>query len=289
MKCNGKKIWLKVFNDLKNNSIESAPRGQKIKELLNYSIKLHPIRDRFCSFSERNLSMKYLSGEFAWYLRGDLNDDSIVTYSKFWNKIKSDTLPFWNSNYGYYFFQMKQYEHIIKSLIEDKDSRQAVCIINSPAVMMSNSFDKICTYSVSFNIRNDKLNMIVNMRSNDAIRGFCIDVVMFSFIYEMVYNELKETYKDLKIGNYWHNADSFHIYELHWDMMNSIIENGGENYEVLDIPRMHQKESTFLRSYYLNAEEAIRKGLDKMWFTDIPRDFKFSKKLIEFLDNEQKN
>lgn len=286
MKCNGKKIWLKVFSDLRNKSIQSAPRGQKIKELLNYSIKLHPIKDRFCSFSERKLDLRYLSGEFAWYLRGDLNDDSIVTYSKFWNKIKSDSSPFWNSNYGYYFFQMKQYEHIIKSLIEDKDSRQAVCIINNADVMMSQSMDKICTYSVSFNIRNNKLNMIVNMRSNDVIRGFCIDVVMFSFIYEMIYNELKQTYKDLKIGNYWHNADSFHIYELHWDMMNSIVENGGQNYKVLDIPRMKFEEVSFLRTYYLNAEEAIRRDLSKMWFTDIPREFKFSKKLIEYLDVE---
>lgn len=284
MKCNGKKIWLKVFNDLKKRSIESAPRGQKIKEILNYSIKLHPIRDRFCSFSERKLNLRYLAGEFSWYLRGDLNDDSIVTYSKFWDRIKSNSSPSWNSNYGYYFFKMGQYEHIIKSLTEDKDSRQAVCVINNAEVMMSNSLDKICTYSVSFNIRKDKLNMIVNMRSNDAIRGFCIDVVMFSFIYEMIYNELKLVYKDLKIGNYWHNADSFHIYEMHWDMMNSIIENDGINYEVLDIPRMSHDEYAFLRTYYLNAEEAIRKGLDKMWFTDIPNRFKFTKSLIKFLD-----
>jgi len=279
-------MWLKVFTDLKNKSIESAPRGQKIKEILNYSIKLHPIKDRFCSFSERNLSMKYIAGEFAWYLRGDLNDDSIVTYSKFWNKIKSDSSPAWNSNYGYYFFHMQQYEHIIKSLIDDKDSRQAVCIINNAGVMMSQSMDKICTYSVSFNIRNNKLNMIVNMRSNDVIRGFSIDVVLFSFIYEMIYNELKQTYKDLKIGNYWHNADSFHIYELHWNMMNTIVENDGQNYKVLDIPRMTANECNFLRTHYLDMEESIRKGLTKIPFTDVHKEFKFSKKLIDYLDGE---
>jgi len=284
MKSNGKKLWLKVFNDLKNNSIESAPRGQKIKEILNYSIKLHPIRDRFCSFEERNLNMRYLSGEFAWYLRGDLNDTSIVEYSKFWNKIKSENSPYWNSNYGYYFFTQKQFEHVIKSLTFDKDSRQAAVIINNKDVMMSESADKICTYSVSFNIRKNKLNMIVNMRSNDVIRGFCIDVVMFSFIYEMIYNELKRIYTDLKIGNYWHNADSFHIYELHWGMMDSIIENNGENYKVLDIPEIHKDEVGFLRTYFLSAEETIRKNLDNDWFKKIPKQFKFTKKLIEFLD-----
>ena len=51
---------------------------------------------------------------------------------------------------------------------------------------MSNDKDKICTYSISFRIRKNKLNMTVNMRSNDFILGTQIDFFQFSVIQEML-------------------------------------------------------------------------------------------------------
>ena len=265
-----KRVWLKIFKDL-NNAPESSPRGQKVKELIGYSIKLHPIRDRFCSFAERNLNFKYLAGEFAWYLNGDRDDLSIIEYSKFWDKIKNESSPRFNSNYGYYIFKEDQFYYVLNTLKEDKDSRQAVIIINNKNVMMSDSLDKICTYSISFNIRKNKLNMIVNMRSNDVIRGFSIDVVMFSFIYEMLYVKLKETYPNLQIGFYQHNADSFHIYELHYKMIESILNHNTSNestYTQIEIPQMTLADVYFLLNelkeieYHIRECEKFKKDID---------------------------
>lgn len=283
-----KKVWLKIFKDL-DKANESAPRGQKIKEILNYTVKLHPIKDRFCSFDERKLNFKYLSGEFAWYLRGNRDDTSIIQYSKFWDKLKNPESPIFNSNYGHYIFTENQFNYVIDTLAADKDSRQAVVIINNKDVMMSNTFDKICTYSMSFHIRKNKLNMIINMRSNDVIRGFSIDVVMFSYIYEMLYLRLRKIYPGLKIGTYYHNADSFHIYELHYPMMKAILENQGENYFEHIVPKMKLRDVKYLTGKFLKHEEQIRTtpGINKEEFIQKNRlnsnSLKFSKYIVENL------
>lgn len=276
-----KKIWLKIFKDL-NEADESAPRGQRVKEILNYTIKLHPIKDRFCSFDERKLNYRYLAGEFAWYMRGDLNDTSIEDYSKFWNKLRNESEPTFNSNYGHYIFKQGQFDYIFNTLSIDKDSRQAAIIINNSDVMMSDSKDKICTYSMLFNIRKNKLNMIINMRSNDVIRGFSIDVVMFSFIYEMLYTRLKRVYPDLKIGTYYHNADSFHIYELHYPMMEEILANKGTNYKEVKVPKLINKDVEFLINDWPALEYSIRTGIPQIGRTK-KQHSKFVKTLISWL------
>lgn len=286
-----KRVWLKIFKDL-YNAPESSPRGQRVKEKIGYSIRLHPINDRFCSFDERKLNFKYLAGEFVWYLRGDRDDLSIIKYSKFWDKIKNKNKPTFNSNYGYYIFKEGQFDYVLEVLKADKDSRQAAIIINNKDVMMSDSFDKICTYSVSFNIRKNKLNMIVNMRSNDVIRGFSIDVVMFSFIYEMLYVKLKETYPDLQIGFYQHCADSFHIYELHYPMMESILENNNPvetTYKQIKIPRMTLADVDFLLNelteieYYIRECDKFKKDIDWISLNLPKKGLDFSKWILKNL------
>ncbi len=73
----------------------------------------------------------------------------------------------------------------------DKDSRQACIMINRKEVMMGETKGKLCTNAIMFRIRENKLNMTVQMRSNDVIFGLGIDAVMFSFMYEMMYQRLK--------------------------------------------------------------------------------------------------
>ena len=116
-----------------------------------------------------------------------------------------------------------------ETLYNDPDSRQAVITINCPGDYTYDNKDVPCTFSIQFMIRDSRLHMIVNMRSNDIILGFCNDIFQFSMIYELLYAKLRmshpEKFKDLQRGLYYHNAASMHIYERHYDMARDIIED----------------------------------------------------------------
>lgn len=234
--------WLSIYQDLAMKGKVVSPRGQRILEIENYAFKLSPY-NRFANFGERKLSIKYLAAEFLWYLNGDRNDESIIRVAKFWEQIKNQNPPYFHSNYGYYIFRERQFEHCYQALIADRDTRQACIIINNAQVMMSNSKDKICTYALSFRIREGRLNMTVRMRSNDFILGTQNDVFQFSIIHEMLLEALKDKYLDLQLGQYYHSADSFHIYEKHWEMMENILTNNNGRDEgtftLIDCPRIN--------------------------------------------------
>lgn len=231
-----REIWFNIFKDLKIHGKEYSPRGMKTLEIENYMFELNPITDKLCCFTERKVSLKYLAKEFLWYLSADRNNTLLEEYAPFWKTVKNKKEPYYNSNYGYYFFAEKQFDYVVETLIIDKDSRQAVILLNRKEVMMSDSVDKICTNAISFRIRDNKLNMSVTMRSSDLIWGITNDVVQFSLLYEMVYNKLKFFYKSLEIGIYNHKSDSFHIYERHFKMLDAIINSNGENWNNIKIP-----------------------------------------------------
>jgi len=277
---NNRTEWLNIFIDITKDGKDFSPRGQKTNEIEDYMFSIHPL-NRFCSFSERKLSLKYLVAELCWYLKGDPNDLMMEHYAKFWATIKNSEKPYYHSNYGKYIFGENQYEYVIRTLIADKDSRQASIIINRPNVMMSDSKDKICTYAINFRIRDNKLNMSVNMRSNDLIRGTTIDVFQFSVVYEMVYVELKSYYPELEIGTYKHKADSFHVYEQHFGMVKDIVHNNyilsKNTYEEIVCPRISSvAEVEFIIDVLPRYEEVIRTKQTKV-LQQAPEEYRFFK------------
>ena len=107
--------------------------------------------------------------------------------------------------------------------------------------LSSETPDVPCTYALNFRIRENKLNMTVHMRSQDAIFGMGNDAPTFSFIQEMIYVTLRSTYPDLVMGNYHHFVDSLHVYEKHFSMLEEIINNPIE-FESIDCPRIFSED-----------------------------------------------
>ncbi len=75
--------------------------------------------------------------------------------------------------------------------------------------MKNNINDLSCTVMFQFLIRNNKLNMNVYMRSNNAYDAFQSDVFFFTNIQKYLAEQL-----NINLGNYNHICGSFHIYKI---------------------------------------------------------------------------
>lgn len=219
--------WLQVVKALHDDGGESAPRGQRIKEIKNMSVEIKDPRKRILSLPIRNISLPFAFGELIWYLTGR-NDVAMMTYYSGMMKNFSDDGETLNSAYGYRIFgkhpmlPFNQWQFIVDKLREDPDSRQAVIHIKTPSDKPTK--DEVCTKDLQFLIRDGKLDMITDMRSNDIVWGFTYDVFSFTTFQELIANEL-----GVEVGTYYHNAVSMHIYEKdfkyfdHLEMYESLI------------------------------------------------------------------
>lgn len=156
-----------------------------------------------------------------------------------------------NSNYGQYVFNTdKGIHYVIAELTKDKDSRRASIMILSNERLSLDSKDTPCTYSMNFRIRDNKLNMSVCMRSQDAIFGLGNDAPCFSFIHEMAFVLLKEVYPELELGKYNHTANSFHVYARHFEMLKSLCIPGAK-FDQVDCPKIScADEARFMMSMH---------------------------------------
>ena len=172
-------------------------------------------------FGVRKSNEDYLHKEKKWYKSKSLN---ALTDIKIWNDIK-DLSGQVNSNYGYLVYgkgNFNQFNHVVKKLKEDRNSRQAIIIYNRPSIHLEwndlGSKDFICTLFQHFFIRNNKLDCIVSMRSNDCIFGTFNDLPWFFEVYNDVFNQLENVEK----GKLIFTANSFHCYKKHFTVLENI-------------------------------------------------------------------
>lgn len=256
----------RILNKIKNRGTQTNPRGQKVKEILLQTLEINPLYP-IIDFPDREFHYKYLVGEIAWYLRKDNKLEYIKPFSNFWDNIKNIDGTV-NSNYGTLLFG-KQLRWVYDSLINDKDSRQAIAFLNQPKFQYENNKDFVCTIYLNFFIRNNKLHMKITIRSNDMVYGFSYDAPFFSFVMQHMYLWLKETkYPELELGTYYHYADNIHYYERHFSLMNKILKEDMKTPPLFVLKkRMFHIEEDGTYILYDDAKEfcdkAYNKALDK--------------------------
>ena len=223
------KIYQAVLTDLhKSPEYITQPRDMLINENCDVSIVLEDPLSCLYHNDIRSSQYKYIAAEFLWYFLGRRDVDYISKYASFWKSIQNPDGTV-NSSYGYLLFSNRnehgvtQYEWALNSLIKDKDSRQAVIHFNLPIHQHSKNKDFVCTMYGIFQIRNNKLNFTIHMRSNDAILGLPTDIAFFATLQSQMLNHLQETYPNLSLGTYTHIANSLHIYERHFNIVEKMI------------------------------------------------------------------
>lgn len=220
-----------IISTIEEYGTVEQPRDLKVKELVAQQFVFDPTKV-IADFENRSFNFKYFAGELVWYLNKDRNVDYISNFSNFWSNITNPESNEINSNYGSLLFG-DQLKWVVKSLKVDKNTRQAIAFLNQPKFQFEGNKDFVCTMYINFWIRDNKLHMKVQMRSNDIFYGLTFDAPFFGLIHQHVRLWLLETYPDLTLGTYYHCADNVHFYERHFELANNILSeshNQGLNY-----------------------------------------------------------
>lgn len=221
---------------------ELTARGSVFKELEGFQLNVHSMYP-FMAFPSRKYKVDYFKKEMIWKLTGDPFNDTIKQHAKMWESVQNTDGSF-NSNYGQYWFGEQLGLHkAFNELIVDKSTRRAVIPMLSTKHIGHGVNDTVCTGHITFHIRNENvLNVLVSMRSSDQIFGLGTDIPTFATIHRMLLAMLQTVYPDLILGKIMITADSSHIYDRHYNMVQTILSQS-EDLEEVEMPLMNSAEA----------------------------------------------
>lgn len=165
---------------------------------------------------------EYIKAELDWYLSKSLNVNDIPGGPpKIWRDV-ADVDGNINSNYGYLLFSEEnysQFDRVVNTLRLDPTSRQAIAIYTRPTIH-TDAFDNgrsdfICTNTVQYLIRGNRVHVVVNMRSNDAVFGYRNDVAWQKFTQALVVAKLQSSGMNVDSGKIFWQVGSLHVYPRH--------------------------------------------------------------------------
>lgn len=207
----------------KEGTFQPSSRGNT-KEILNMNLELKNVRDRLVTESWRKLNFPFAIAEWLGTMLGISELSFFTTFVHNYVDYSTDGKhvdgsygerviePVPDNAFTSEIFNVNQFKAAIDMLKKNPDSRRAVvAIYNWMDLYGYGGKNTPCTLNLQFLIRNDKLLMFTNMRSNDAVKGLTNDLIVFTMAQEFVANQL-----GLKCGSYFHNAASFHLYEEDW-------------------------------------------------------------------------
>jgi thymidylate synthase len=143
--------------------------------------------------------------------------------------------------------------NIISLLTTRPTSRRAVIQIFDKTDIAAHHKEVPCTTTLQFFVRDERLDMVVAMRSNDAYFGLPHDVFCFTMLQEIIARSLGRD-----VGVYRHFAGSLHIYKERWDDAQHFVD---EKYQQrIAMPAMPLEDPWPSISTVLDAERRIRGG-----------------------------
>lgn len=212
---NGFKNAQELFEGAYESIMTFGEDVKNTKCIYNFGAYIYNPLDNIIKTPWRNFNPDYAEYEWQWYLSGNRNAEGIAKRARIWSDIMDENGEV-NSNYGWQWNRGSQLNLVIQELKHDKKSRRAVVSIYDGKEIATYKKDYPCTNTIHFQVVKDKLCMTINMRSNDLVFGFCNDQYCFSKLQEMVAKELS-----LEVGWYFHFASNLHIYERHFNLVNT--------------------------------------------------------------------
>lgn len=223
-------MWKQCIHDVFIDGRELKSRAGDSLEIIGWSGKLIHPRNNVITCSTRNFSVSYACAELLWYLSMSNKIEMIKAYAPQYENFSDDGKTAngaygyrWKHNLGFeianILFQTNfrsQLHAVIALLKKDPNTRQAVMTMWDSRDLI-NSYVKLtkdtpCNLTWSFFLRNDILDMVCNIRSNDLWLGFPYDIFCNTCIQRIIANDL-----GVNVGTYTHQVGSLHIYMKHYE------------------------------------------------------------------------
>lgn len=253
MKNNFNELYKELINDVLSHGQLCKPRGKEIKELIGYQFELTNPNNSLCTIEDRKMNYAFTIVEMFEYLYGESIPERLCFYN---SNMKNYINPSTNQFDGAYAPRIKhQLENCYNILLQDKDSRQAVITIRNANDTLP-TVDFPCTLSFQFLLRENKLNMIVTMRSSDLLWGIPYDVNAFCFIQKNLASWL-----GVENGTYIHQSGSLHIYLDTLDKFSFIDSSAIKDISLPNL-EMNFDETYSQLKLFFNFEKALREGYE---------------------------
>jgi len=206
--------YAKLINILITEGTPVSPRGIATREVSPLTVVIDDPRQNVIASPTRKLNYGFMNAELFWILTGSDSVDDIAWYNSTWANFSDDGRTL-NGAYGMRIRrhpcahgEVDQLKAAEEQLRADPLSRQATIVLFNPELDYKQTKDKPCTNLMRFKIRDDKLYMLVVMRSNDVMLGYPYDVYNFTCMQALLASKL-----GVGLGTYTHVVDSMHVYE----------------------------------------------------------------------------
>ena len=170
--------------------------------------------------------------------------------------MKQKTARLYSGGYGPRLFgpgEADQVGNVIKLLRQRPSSRRAVVQVFDGSDIAAEHKEIPCTTTLQFFVRNERVEMVATMRSNDAYFGLPHDVFCFSMLQEIVARTLNRD-----VGVYRHFAGSLHLYKDRWGDAQHFVNEGYQ--QQIAMPEMPSGDPWRSIAIVLAAEARARAG-----------------------------
>jgi thymidylate synthase len=204
------------INELAAENFVIDKTGVKTIEMIGANFEA----DQPTIFGEVN--EEYVERELDWYKSMSLYVKDIPGKTPaIWEQVASTEGKI-NSNYGWAIYHKNnglQYLNVLNELHTNPNSRRAVMIYTRPSMWEdyneNGMSDFMCTNAVQYMIRDERLIVVVQMRSNDVVFGYRNDYAWQNYVADRLCDDL-QLVREPKI--IW-NVGNLHVYERHFDMV----------------------------------------------------------------------
>ena len=224
---NSSELYLQALHALLKDGKRANPRGKQTAELRPVVIEYLDPTDRVTTLKGRIINPFFQLAEALWILGGRADVAWLSFYNSNMANFSDDGIHF-NAPYGerIRFWGKNRARGIVSTpstdqlksaylrLKEDPDTRQAVITIANPTfdsyqyTNLDKGKDIACNLNIKCKIRDGKLDISVDNRSNDLHWGtFGANLCQFATIQEVLASWL-----GVGIGTYYQISDSLHIY-----------------------------------------------------------------------------
>ena len=240
---------------LRCSGLEVEPTKGATRELIGVTLELSNPRSRLSVTESRGLVFSCL-GEFLWYVSGSNALDHIKYYLSRYGEFSDDGATL-HGAYGPRLFaggSDNQVTTVVELLRRKPSSRQAVLQIFEAEDLLKQSKDIPCTCVLQFLVREDRLHLVVMMRSNDAFVGLPHDLFAFTMLQEVVARSL-----GVELGTYRHMVGSLHIYKDDLQRASDYLREGWQ--EDMPMPEMPPEDPWPAMLQLVDIEKTLRNGM----------------------------